>query len=402
VAIRWNRIETWLMLGVAGIGAILLGVAGLFVYMSATAKPLHPDPNAIESVAGENPSPQWTKAVEEARRAARAHLADRNLPGLSIAVGVNGEIVWAEGFGWADIEKRIPVTPTTRFRIGNASIMLTSAAAGLLIEDGRLKLDEPIQSYVPEYPKTKWPMTLRQVMAHTAGISTDGGDEGPLFGKHCDGPLDALPVFARADPNFEPGTQYRFSNFGWILVSAAIEKASGEGFLGFMQKRVFAPLRMDDTLAETTTEVEDRATSYFPAFASDPRYLNDVMRDLDLSCYAGGSAFLSSASDIARFALAINTGKLLKPETVQLLQTSQTLADGKETGYGLGWDIEDVTLAGKPTHSVGHDGELLGGIAVSIMTFRDNGIVVAALSNTSYSDVPALVLKIADAFATAK
>ncbi len=389
------------MLGVAGIGVILLGVAGLWVYMSAMAKPLHPDPSAIQS-SGAAPSSQWTAAVEAARKAARAHLADKNLPGLSVAVGVNGEIVWAEGFGWANIEKHVAVTPTTRFRIGNASILLTSAAAGLLIEDGRLKLDEQIQTYVPEYPKTKWPMTLRQVMAHTAGISTDGGDEGPLFGKHCDGPLDALPEFARAEPIFEPGTQYRFSNFGWILVSAAIEKSSGDGFLGFMQKRVFTPLRMDDTLAEATTEIEDRATSYFPAFAGDPRYANDVMRDLDLSCYAGASAFLSSASDMARFALAFNNGKLLKPETVQLLQTSQRLPDGKETGYGLGWDIDDATLAGKATHSIGHDGDLLGGNAVSIMTFRERGIVVVVLSNTSYSDTPALAAKIADAFAIAK
>jgi hypothetical protein len=105
---------------------------------------------------------------------------------------------------------------------------------------------------------------------------------------------------------------------------------------------------------------------------------------------------------MARFALAINNGKLLKPETVQLLQTSQKLSDGKETGYGLGWDIEDLTLAGTQTRSVGHDGEILGGTAVSIMTFRESGIVVAALSNTSYSDTPALALKIAAAFATAK
>jgi len=168
-----------------------------------------------------------------------------------------------------------------------------------------------------------------------------------------------------------------------------------------MQKQVFTPLGMHDTLAEVP-DIEDRATSYFPAFASDPRYKNDIMRDLDLSCYAGGSAFLSSASDIARFALAINNGKLLKPQTVQLLQTSQRLADGKETGYGLGWDIENVTLAGKPAQSVGHDGELLGGTAVSIMTFRDHGLVVVVLANTSYSDTPALAAKIADAFVTAK
>ena len=109
-----------------------------------------------------------------------------------MAVGVGGDIVWAEGFGLADLEKRTPVTPDTQFRIGTASVSLTSTAVGLLLEKGRLNLDDEIQTYVPAFPKKQWPVTLRQLMGHLAGIRTDSGDEGPLFSstangrsKHC-------------------------------------------------------------------------------------------------------------------------------------------------------------------------------------------------------------------------
>src|SRR5688500_13269315 len=153
----------------------------------------------------------------------RADLTEQNLPGLSVAVGIRGDLVWAEGFGWADLEKRVSVAPHTRFRIGNASTVLTSAAAGLLLEKGRLKLDDKIQTYVPEVPEKPWPVTLRQLMGHTAGVSNDSGDEGPLFSQHCQRPVEALQHFADHSLLFEPGTQYRFSNYNWILVSAAIE-----------------------------------------------------------------------------------------------------------------------------------------------------------------------------------
>jgi CubicO group peptidase (beta-lactamase class C family) len=97
--------------------------------------------------------------------------------------------------------------------------------------------------------------------------------------------------------------------------------------------------------------------------------------------------------------MAINTGKLLQPSTVQLLQTSQRLPSGEETGYGLGWDLETVTLAGKQTHVVGHDGDVLGGMVASLMTFHERGMVVAVIANTSYADTFALGLRIAEAFA---
>src|SRR5688572_33308480 len=153
MAKSWNRTETWVALIVLGIGSAILAIGGLWVYVSATATPLHPEPDRVPSVTLSDPSRQWSGAVERGRQEARASLIEQNLPGLSVAVGVAGEIVWAEGFGWADLEKRVKVEPQTRFRIGTASIPLTSAAAGLLMEKNRLKLDDEIQAYVPDFPK---------------------------------------------------------------------------------------------------------------------------------------------------------------------------------------------------------------------------------------------------------
>ena len=157
---------------------------------------------------------------------------------------------------------------------------------------------------------------------------------------------------------------------------------------------------MRDTEADSGTEpVPDRATSYFPRFAAEPRYGLHLMRPIDYSCYAGSSVFLSTPSDLVRFGMAINGGTLLRPATVQLLQAPQRLASGQETGYGLGWDLETVELAGEQARWVGHDGTSLGGMVASLMTFPEHGIVVAVTSNISYADTEALALKIAQAFA---
>ena len=254
---------------------------------------------------------------------------------------------------------------------------------------------------MPAFPKKQWPVTVRQLMGHLAGVRNDGGDEGPLFSMHCERPVEGLPPFAERSLLFEPGTRYRYSSYGWILLSAAVEAAADdEPFFTFMRRKIFAPLGMDDTRADSLTEpIPDRATFYFPRMAAEPRYGLHLMREIDYSCYAGSSAFLSTPSDLVRFAMAINSGKLLQPATVQSLQTSQRLASGEETGYGLGWDLETVTLAGKQTRLVGHDGTSLGGMVASFMTFPDHGVTVSVTSNISYADTYALGVKIAEAFA---
>jgi len=236
------------------IGLLVVPIAGTWLFMKVLASALHPDPQAIPSVTRTEPSPQWSEAVNRVRRSIRASLDEQNLPGLSVAVGVGGSMVWAEGFGWAHIETRMPVTPDTRFRIGTASTALTSATAGVLLEKGRLRLDDEIQTYVSQFPKKQWSVTLRQLMAHVGGVGTDGGDEGPLFPHRCERPVEALEHFAQGELLFEPGTQYRHSKYGWILVSAAVEAAAAQPFLTFMRERIFRPLGMDQTGAESATE----------------------------------------------------------------------------------------------------------------------------------------------------
>jgi serine beta-lactamase-like protein LACTB len=402
VSRSWNRLEIWLTLGVVGIGVLLMGIFGLQMYMSATAPTLHPEPQHVPSAMDAAASQKWAGAVERGRQIVRTGLSEQNLPGLSVAVGVGGDIVWAEGFGWADLENRVPVAPDMTFRIGTVSKALTSAAVGLLLEDGRLKLDDVIQTYVPAFPQKQWPVTLRQLMGHLAGVRNDGGDEGPLFTECCERPVDALQFLSGHEREllFEPGTQYNYSSYGWILVSAAVEGAANEPFLTFRQRQIFEPLGMDDTRADAARQaIRNRVTPYFPRFAADPRYGLHLTRPLDYSCYAGASVFLSTPSDLVRFGMAINSGKLLQPTTVRLLQTPQRLASGHETGYGLGWDLETVTLAGEQTRWVGHDGTSLGGMVASLMTFPEYGIVVSVTANISYADTAAVALKIAQGFA---
>ena len=236
-------------------------------------------------------------------------------------------------------------------------------------------------------------------MAHVAGVTTDQGDEGP-WTEHCERPVDGLRLFKDDALLFQPGTQYRYSNYGWILVSAAVETAAAEPFFTFMRKQVFEPLGMTDTMADSAIEsVPGRAAFYFPRFAADPRYGAQEPARGRPFVLAGSAAFLSTPSDLVRFGMAIDGGTLLQPSTVQLLQTSQRLTTGAETGYGLGWDLETVALAGKDTRMAGHDGEVMGGMLASLMTFPADGIVIAVLSNTSYADTAAAASSIAQPFA---
>jgi CubicO group peptidase (beta-lactamase class C family) len=394
-----SRAQTIVALLVVGAGLLVAAILGLFAYMSLTATPLHPDAQNVPTVRNSPPAAQWAGAAEQAGQLARAGLAEQNLPGLSVAVGVGRQIVWAEGFGYANLDDEVPVTPDTRFRIGTASTMLTSAAVGKLLETKQLQIDDEIQAYVPEFPKKQWPVTLRHLMGHVAGVRNDAGDEEDVTTR-CERTADGLPRFAEDSLRFEPGTQFRYSSFGWRLVSAAVESAAHDPFFTFMRKQVFEPLGMDATTEDSAPDAAvNRATYYFPKFAADPRYGPQRPTEVDYTCFAGSGAFLSTPSDLVRFGMAIDGGTLLRPATVQLLQTPSRLASGEETGYGLGWDLETVALAGEERRLVVHDGELRGGMVASFLAFPERGLVVAVTANTSFADTASIALKIAEAFA---
>src|SRR6266436_10407052 len=221
-----SRIPTLVSLILLGVVLLAVGIPGLFVYMRVTARKVHRDPQKIPSVMESPPPAKWAGAAEQARQIVRTSISENNLAGLSIAVGIDGEIVWTEGFGFADIENRSPVTPSHRFRTGTASVVFTSAAIGLLLDEGRLKLDDEIQKYVPEFPAKQWPVTVRQAMGDVAGLKGEDPDDGVLTSSHCEHPADAVPLFAKEPLLFQPGTQYRDSTFGWVLLSAVVEAAA--------------------------------------------------------------------------------------------------------------------------------------------------------------------------------
>jgi CubicO group peptidase (beta-lactamase class C family) len=395
---------SWKQKGLTIIGsALFLALAagvGLYTFLMASVTPLHPNPADVPAVRRTAPLPKWTGAVEQGQRLARAGLVEQNLPGLSVAVGVDGEIVWAEGLGWADIEKRVPVSPEMRFRIGHVSKALTSAGVGLLLEQGELDLDEDIRTYVPGFPAKAWTITLRQLMGHVAGVRHYQSEGDYMPSAHCERASEGLGPFADDPLRFQPETRYSYSTFGWVLVSAAVEAAAHEPFATFMRTRILLPLGMRDTTTDSSSDpVPDTATFYYPRMSGDPQYGPEIATDVDYSCFTGAGAFLSTPSDLVRFGMAFSSGNLLKPETVRTLQSPQLLLSGDETEFGLGWTLETVPLAGERSRLASHASRTLLGGSAWLLTFPERGIVVAVMSNISYAALRPVALEIAQAFA---
>jgi serine beta-lactamase-like protein LACTB, mitochondrial len=374
---------------------ITVGSVGALWLFSAA--PVHPDPAAVQSTAGAHVE-QYSNAIEEGRALAHALVVNENLPGLSVAVAADGEIVWAESFGWADIEGREPVTPLTRFRLGAASKPLTAAAVALLHDRGRLDLDAPVQTYVPDYPQKQWPVTPRQLMGDVAGVHRIRGDNNDAMpSERCANLGEALPLFAGEPLMFRPGVEHRYSIYGWILLSVLVERVAREPFPAFMTRELFAPLGMESTALEEIGGVSDSTTTFYgrrmagrvgPVDPSKAHY----------SCLAGAGAFLSTPSDLARFGSAMLKPGFLKAETIATMQAPLQLESGRSTDYALGWKVESVLLAGKSARLVGHRGSPMGGV-VSLLTFPDLGVVVAAASNIGGSQgVDRFAQKLAEVF----
>ena len=230
-------------------------------------------------------------------------------------------------------------------------------------------------------------------MGHVAGVRHYRGEADYTISAHCERAADGLPRFASDPLLFEPQTRYSYSTYGWILVSAAIEAVAAEPFFTFMHTQIFKPLGMSETTSDSgTAPAPERVTFYYRNFG------REITPTVDYSCFAGAGGFLSTPSDLVRYGMAISSGKLLQPATVSTLQTPQRLASGEETGYGLGWMLETVTLGGEPTRLVSHASRTLMGASTSFLVFPERGIVVAATANISFANTRWIAMSIARAF----
>lgn len=341
--------------------------------------------------ASQAPTTHYDTSIAAARTVAAALVQDADLPGLSIAVGIDGKLVWSEGFGYADLEQRTAVTPESRFRIGSVSKTLTATAVGLLAERGKLDLDAPVQRYVPSFPLKEAPISTRQLAGHTAGIRNYKGDEF-YSSRVYDSVVDSLSIFANDPLIFRPGTDYQYTTYGWSVLSAVVEGAAGEPFLSFMQREVFAALGMRHTMAEHMDAlIPDRVRYY----ARDERQHLRNARYVDNSNKWAGGGFISTPSDLVLFGLDhLQTG-LLQRATAELLMKPQTLESGRQTDYGIGWQTR---IDPHQRTMFGHGGGSVGGSTAFATWPKERMVVVATTNITEDPGIFALAYVLGDIF----
>jgi CubicO group peptidase (beta-lactamase class C family) len=295
------------------------------------------------------------------------------IPGLSIAVGIDGVPVWAVGMGAADVAGGRPVTPGTLFRVGSVSKSMTAMGLGVLVDRGEVDLDAPVQVYVPGFPEKEWPITTRQLGGHIAGIRHYRGDE---FWSDVYYPdvVSGLAIFA-ADPLlFEPETDYTYSSYGWNLLSAVMEGASGEPFLSFMAVEVFEPLGRQQTIPDRTLDAVPERTVFYEL---DGDGVPRVASYVDNSYKWAGGGFLSTPSDLVRFSSSVLEPGFVSEATLELLLDSQYLRNGEATGYGIGWRDVVSDHGHRIAH---HTGGSVGG-TTSLWIDRTMGVTVAVVAN---------------------
>jgi CubicO group peptidase (beta-lactamase class C family) len=313
-------------------------------------------------------------------------LAESRAPGIAVAVVENGEYEWSKGFGMADLENSVPVTPQTLFRLASVSKPITAVAALQLWERGKLDLDAPVQKYCPAFPQKPWPITTRELLGHRGGIRhyrSDNDDEVNNT-KHFDDPIaGGLQFFANDPLVAEPGTKFHYSTQGFTLVGCAIEGASGEKYVEFVKANVFVPAAMNSTQWDDRFAIIPHPTSFYSKNKAGVVQNADL---LDSSYKIPGGGWLSSAGDMARFEVAILRDRLLKAATMDLMWTApQPPAGGENRDYALGWGIGELD----GSKIVAHEGGQQGTSTLILMAPERRGGVVI-LTNLDSADPTAL------------
>lgn len=317
------------------------------------------------------------------------------IPGIDVAVWVNGEIVWSEGFGFADLEHQTPViSGKTRFRVGSVSKPLTAAALGKLMDMGKINLDSPVQTYVAYFPIKKNPITVRQIGGHIAGIRDYRGNE-YLMKDRYNSVASGIAIFSNDSLLFEPGSQFAYSSYGFNLLSAVIEGASGEDFLSYVQREVFSPLGMTSTIPDKNDSIIVSRTSFYQLDS-----LNNIVNApyVDNSYKWAGGGFLSTTTDLIEFGEAHLNPGLLSATSLDELTTSQVLNNGDSTGYGIGWRVLQQE---NQAQGFGHNGGSIGGIT-QFRIYPKEKLIIVLLSNSSNTDYGDVVDRIVKMFLEAK
>jgi serine beta-lactamase-like protein LACTB len=305
------------------------------------------------------------------------------IPGISAAVAVGGGVRFSAGYGLADVENAVPASPFTVYRLASVSKPITAVAVLQLAAKGKLDLDAPIQRYVPAYPEKQWPLSCRQLLCHQGGVR-QWTEEEFLSTRHYGSLGEAIDFFKNDPLAFEPGTRTLYTSLGYNLLGLAVESASGQGYVEYLRENVFTPGGMETAWVDDVFAlVPHRAQGYKKD--AEGELFNSPLSDTSNRLPGGG--LIATAEDVARFAVALHSGTLLKKETREQMFARQRTRDGKLTGYGLGWAVA-TDRAGREVYHLG------GQPRVSTMLYMrpDRGVAVVLLANLEGVGTPLLEL----------
>lgn len=324
--------------------------------------------------------------VHQIEQAVTAHQARHSIPGLSVAVATQNQLRWSAGFGMADLENFVPAKASTVYRLGSIAKPITAVAAMQLVERGKLDLDAPVQKYVPSFPRKPWPLTSRQLLGHLGGVRHYRGEEISIT-RHYPTLLEGLGIFQDDALLFEPGTRYSYSTYGYNLLGVVVESASGMKFVDYLRENIFGPARMDRMGADEQARIiPNRSRGY----RRTPAGTIENCGLADTSYKIPGGGLLSTAEDLAKFAMALQTGVLLKKETTAVMWTRQRTRQGQMVDYGLGWAIREAD--GRRT--IGHGGAQQG-TNTFLLLEPASELVVAVMCNLEAAAPQALAEQVA-------
>lgn len=298
---------------------------------------------------------------------------EKRVPGLAISVRKHNKVYFQKGYGFADMEKKIPVDPEKSiFRVASVSKPIAATALGAMVAEGQIDLDASFYEYVPYFPKKEYDFTLRQLAGHTAGIRAYRGAE---YGLNL--PLDikeSLDLFQKDDLLFKPGTQYLYTSYDWVLISLAMEEVSGMPFADYVRKKVLLPYGLRNTFEE----VPGKALPNKVALYSRDRFGFRKAIPVDNRYKLAGGGYLSTAADIAHFGQSFLDNVPQKDPILSQFISPMMIGEGS-TYYGLGWQVSS-DRSGRPYF--GHIGNGVGGYAV-FYVYPEIDMVFSILINCS-------------------
>jgi CubicO group peptidase (beta-lactamase class C family) len=293
------------------------------------------------------------------------------IPSLSIAF-YKDDFVWNKSFGYADLEHRIPANPETRYRLASVSKPITAIGILRLMQEGKLNLDDEVQKYVPYFPRKRWPVTIRFLLGHLSGIShyRNYDEEG-----HFTKPFtteESIGVFKDWELESEPGTKYNYTTYGFNLLGAVIEGASGQPYAEYLKENVWQPLGMNSTTMDVADDIIANRASGYRRIGGDVKNCEFV----DISSRFAGGGIRSTAVDLINLSRALDEGRVISKENQMMMYTSMATKQGRITGYGMGWGVDFIQGFWNVSHGGGQQGT-----STFLLRFPGEKFAVAVLCN---------------------